>query len=158
MNRTQRAFCTLVLSVFLCGCPKSAYHDAVVAEHDFTVGLAAVQQAEMTEFQSGRIDAVEHQKLEAGIGQLAQAGQVLNGALTTNAANTTILADFSGVTAALQALLDNGVLGVKNATSKQVLTVALQTINATLKNVGVLLATPTSAPTATPTAIFIGGM
>jgi hypothetical protein len=136
----MKILAVLGLAVLLGGCPKGGYHDAVVAEHDFTVGLAAVQQAELTEFQAGRIDAAEHQALESGIAILATAGQVLNQALTANAANTTLSADFQGVVNALQALLNSGVTGIKNAQSKQVLTVALQTINATLQNVGTLLA------------------
>lgn len=149
----------LAVAAFCAGCPKGAYHDAVVAEHDFKLGVAAFQQAEIQEFQAGRIELVEHQKLEGEVERIGQAAQVLVSSLQSGASNTTIQANFSTVSAALTSLIDNGVLGIKNTQSQQLLKTLLQTVQAILANVGTLLAQPAtttvpSAPTVTPTAFI----
>lgn len=132
----------LALALALSGCPKGAYHSAVVAEHDFTTGLKSFQQAEMIESQNGRIDAAEHQKLEAGIEKAAMAAQILVTSLQSGAANSTVQQNFATVGAALNDLLDNGVLGVKNDQSKLLLKTLIQTVQAILSNVGSLLTQP----------------
>jgi len=134
----------LALALALSGCPHGAYHSAVVAEHDFTTGLKSFQQAEMIESQNGRIDATEHQKLEAGIEKVATAAQTLVTSLQGGVANTTVQQNFATVGAALNDLLDNGVLGVKNDQSKTLLKTLIQTVQAILANVGSLLAQPTT--------------
>jgi hypothetical protein len=139
----------LLLALALSGCPAgSTYHSAVVAEHDFKTGVAAFQKAEMVEFQNGRIDQAEHQKIEAGVEKIGLAAQVLVKSLQGGAANTTVQQNFATVEAAITDLLNNGVLGVKNAQSQQLLRLAIQTASDILVNVGQLLAAPTT--TATP--------
>lgn len=103
----------------------AAYHDAVVAEHSFTTALKAFQQSEKTELALGHITAAEHQTLEAGIGKVGAAAQVLVAALQAGAGDTTIQADFNTVASALTDLINNGVLGIKNAQSQATLKAAL---------------------------------
>jgi hypothetical protein len=134
----------LLLTVALSGCPKSAYHDAVIAEHDFKLGVAAFQQAEMQEFQAGRIDATEHQKLESGVEQVGKAAQVLVASLQGGATNTTVQQNFNTVGTALTDLLNSGVLGIKNPTSQALFSTIIKTAQAILANVGSLLSTPTT--------------
>jgi hypothetical protein len=143
----MRIIATLVFAVVLIGCPaKGPYHDAVVAEHDFKTGVASFQQAEIKEFQAGRIDAATHQKLESGIEKVGLAGQTLVTALQSGAANATVQADFTTVSAALLDLLNNGVLGIKDPTSQALLKTIVQTAQAILSNVGSLLSVPVTAP------------
>jgi hypothetical protein len=137
----------LLLALALCGCPSGTYHDAVVAEHQFKTGVAAFQKAEMVEFQNGRIDQVEHQKIEAGIEKIGLAAQTLVKSLQGGSANTTVQQNFGTVEAAITDLLNNGVLAIKNEQSKQLLRVAIQTASDILVNVGQLLAAPTTVPT-----------
>ena len=136
--------CVLFIAAFSAGCPSSAYHSAVVAEHDFKLAVQSFQQAEMVEFQSGRIGQDEHQKLEAGIEKVALAGQTLTTSLQAGAANTTVQQNFATLSAALTDLLNSGVLGIKNAQSQQLLKVVIQTAQAILSNVSSLLSTPTT--------------
>jgi hypothetical protein len=131
-------------AVFIAGCPQSQYHSAVIAEHDFKLAVQSFQQAETVEFQSGRIAADEHQKLEAGIEKVALAGQTLTTSLQAGAANTTVQQNFATVSTALTDLLNSGVLGIKNPTSQQVLKVSIQTAQAILSNVSSLLSVPTT--------------
>lgn len=134
----------ILISLFSSGCPSSSYHRAVVAEHDFKLAVQSFQQAEMTEYQSGRIDAVTHKQLEAGIEKVALAGQTLTTSLQQGANNTTVSQNFSSVSSALTDLMNNGVLGIKNDNSKRLLTVTIQTAQAILQNVQSLLALPST--------------
>ena len=158
MNR-KRFFAVSILgaALLLGGCPKGAYHDAVVAEHSFTTSLNSFQQAEQTEFQAGRIDAGEHQKIEAGIGKAAQAAQVLVASLQSGAANSTVQQNFQTVISAVGDLLNNGVLGIKNAQSQATLAAALKVAQAVLNNVSSLINTSTAARITPPVAPTKGG-
>ncbi len=143
----MRVLPVLLLALALSGCPKGAYHDAVVAEHDFKLGVSSFQQAEMQEFTAGRIDAAEHQKLEAGIEKVGLASQTLVASLQGGVANTTVQQNFATVGVALNSLLDDGVLGVENANSVTLLKTLIQTVQAILANVGTLLSQPTTTTT-----------
>jgi len=149
MMKTKHTALVVVLlsSLFFAGCPGTAYHKAVIAEHDFSVTVAAFQQAEIVEFQSGRIDSAEHLKLEAGIEKVALAGQTLTSSLQSGAANTTVQQNFNTLSAAVTDLMNSGVLGVKNPTSQQLLKVSIQTAQAILANVSTLLANQTTTTT-----------
>lgn len=127
------------------GCPKGAYHSAVVANHDFKEVVKAFQKAEIVEFQNGRIDAAEHKQLEGGIEKVALSGQTLTTSLQTGASNTTVQQNFDTVSAAVNDLLNNGVLALKNSQSQQLLKVSIQTGQAILANVMSLLHLQTTA-------------
>lgn len=137
----------LILALALSGCPSTAYHSAVVAEHDFKTSVQAFQQAEMVEFQAGRIDATEHQKIEGGVERVGLAAQTLVSSLQQGAANTTVQQNFSTLSQAVTDLLNNGVLGIKNPQSQALVKAVLQTAQAILANVSTLLAQPTTTTT-----------
>jgi len=142
----MKLFAVLALSaVMMVGCPSSKYHDAVIAEHDFKLAVASFQQAEIQEHTAGRIDDAEHQKIEAAIEKVGNAGQTLVTSLQGGVANTTVQQNFATVGVALNNLLDTGVLGIKNANSQALLKTLIQTIKAILDNVGSLLAAPTTS-------------
>jgi len=136
----------LVVAVFSSGCPKGAYHGAVVAEHAFTSGLGAFQKAEIAEYQNGRISVEEHHKIEAGIEKIGTSGIILVNAMQSGAANPTISADLQLLIDSTTALMNDGVLGVKNPNSQAILKASLQTAQAVLSNV------QTELNTATPVA------
>ncbi len=141
----------ILLSFSLAGCPASSYHSAVVAEHDFKLAVQSFQQAEIIEFNSGRIGQAEHQKLEAGIEKVATAGQTLTTSLQSGAANATVQQNFTSLSTALTDLMNSGVLGIKNAQSQQLLKVTVQTAQAILSNVAMLLNSPTTTTLPAPT-------
>lgn len=138
-----------ITTVSAFSCNKSAYHDAVVAEHQFKTVTMAFQKAEIKEANNGRIDPAEHKAIEQGVEQVGLAAQVLVTALQNGADNATVQAHFATVSAALTDLLNNGVLHVKNETSKAILTTSIAAVRAILDNVGQLLSAQTSTTTTT---------
>lgn len=149
MTRTKQASCTVILAMFLAvfcsGCPKGTYHDVVVVEHQFSTTLKAFQDAENKEFQSGRVDPNEHKAIGAGEEKVGKATQVLVQSLQSGALNTTVQQNYQTLEVALTSLLNDGVLGVKNDTSKQLLQLGLQTASDILNNAGLMLAAPKTA-------------
>lgn len=138
----MKLMAVLLLSITLwaSGCPpKGAYHDAVTAEHDFAQVVQHFQQAEIQEHTDGRIDDATHQKIEAGVEKVGLAAQTLVTSLQSGASNTTVKQNFDTVAAALNTLLDDGVLGIKNPNSVLLLKTLISTAQAILKNVGSLL-------------------
>jgi hypothetical protein len=147
----------MLWSAMAIGCPKAtAYHDAVVAEHDFKLGVASFQQAEIKEFQASRIDAATHQKLEHGVEQVGIAAQVLVSSLQSGASNTTIQQNFATVGMALNSLVTDGVAGIKDPNTVALLTAIIKTAQDILSNVGSLLSVPVTAPVGTKT-VSTGG-
>jgi hypothetical protein len=143
------------LAVFICmamiwtqafTCSSSAYHSAVVAEHDLTSALQSFQQAELAEHTNGRIAQDEHQRIEAGIGQVATAAQVLVTALQAGASTATVQGDFTAIGNALNALMVDGVFNVKNAQSQNLLATFVKSIQAILQNIGSILSVQTVTP------------
>ncbi len=128
----------------LSGCPSSAYHNAVVAEHDAKSVVQAFQQAVIIEHTAGRISDAENANIETHILQVATAGQTLTTALQQGASQTTVLADLQVLVDAVNSLNTGGVLGIKNAQSQAALTAALNAIKAVLANVQTLLSAPTT--------------
>jgi len=133
----MKRYLALVSLVFLLsGCPKGTpYHDAVVAEHQFKTIVQSFQQAEVIEFQNGRISPAEHAQLEAGVAKVAQAGIVLTTAMQQGALNSDVNTDISALSAALTSLLNDGVLGVKNPQSVAALSAIVKTAQAIVQNV-----------------------
>lgn len=132
----KRYLALVPLVLMLSGCPKGTpYHDAVVAEHQFKTIVQSFQQAEVIEFQNGRISPAEHAQLEAGVAKVAQAGIVLTTAMQQGALNSDVNTDISALSAALTSLLNDGVLGVKNAQSVAALSAIVKTAQAIVQNV-----------------------
>jgi hypothetical protein len=125
----------LLFTILLTGCAaRGPYHAAVVVEHDTKTIVQAFQQAEIAEFNAGRISLGEHQQLEAGIEKVATAGQTVTMALQAGAAQTTVLGDVGVLVQAVSDLAANGVAGVKNPQSLAVLNTALNAIKALIAN------------------------
>lgn len=146
MHRNRKLIAVLIVAIALAGCPSSAYHSAVVAEHDFKSSVQAFQQAELAEHTNGRIDQAEHQRIEGAIEKIGLASETLVGALQAGASTTTVQGDFTAVSNALNALMVDGVFNVKNPQSQNLLATLTKTIQAILQNVGSILAVQTTAP------------
>lgn len=153
MRKTLLVATLMLLPFTLGGCPKGTpYHDAVVAEHDFKTTVQAFQTAELAEFNAGNISATEHAALEGGILKVALAGQTLTTALQSGAVNSSVLGDFATLAAALGSLNTDGVLGIKNATSKAEFSTFITTLQGIVTNVGIFLNAPPAPTAAAPTA------
>jgi hypothetical protein len=116
-----------------------AYHDAVVAEHDFTTALDGFHTGELAEFQAGNISPAEHAVIEQKVAVVARATQGLVTALQSGAANATALADVNTAITALQDLQASGISPIKNANSAKTLTLVLTSAQAILQNVSTLI-------------------
>jgi len=125
----------LLLALVLCGCAAHGpYHAAVVVNHDARTITQTFQQVEIAEFNAGRISADEHRALEAGVEKVGLAGQSVTSALQQAGPQSDVLAKISVLVQAVSELNANGVLAVKNPTSKAALSVAIQGIQALLLN------------------------
>jgi hypothetical protein len=150
-NPMKQIPAVVLLALFLAGCPaQGPYHDAVVVEHQAKTLVQAFQQAEIAEFNAGRIALAEHQLIESKFAIVGQAGSTITLALQQGAAQTTVLGDFNVLLQAVQDLNAQGVLGVKNAQSQAVLATALKGLQDVIANLGTILGAPTTTP---PTAV-----
>lgn len=120
-------------ALLLAGCP-SNYHTLVTIEHDFDSSVKALQSGSTAEFQAGNIDAPTNQTIEGVVLKLAQGGQQINTLLQQNASKQTIAQQTANISADLQSLLATGLVGVKNPTTKQELTVLIQATQAVVAN------------------------
>jgi hypothetical protein len=128
----KRALPAIALVVLLAaGC---TYHNLVLMEHDFEASVKALQAAETNEFTAGNIDAATHQQIEGIVLQIAQGGQQVATLLQQNASKQSILAEVTIISNSLNTLLQQGVLGIKNPTTKQNLTIIIQSLQAILAN------------------------
>lgn len=136
MKRNRRSLLVMLAVVSFIGCSAFScnYHNAVMAEHDFDLSVKAFQQIEEAEFQAGNISTEYHQKLQTYILEFAQGGKGVAGLLQSNASKQTILSEISLIDGTLTDALNNGLLGVKNPTTKANLTAALKATQAILAN------------------------
>lgn len=136
MTRTRKAslgllVCTVALWSMAFSCNQ---HNLILMEHDFKSSVAALQQAEVNEFQAGNVDAATHQQIQTIVLQLAQGGQQIAVLLQQNATKQTVLSEVNLINQSLQDLLANGVLHVKNPTTQANLRIMLQAIQDIVNN------------------------
>jgi hypothetical protein len=146
MKKTFAFLAVFVLSFTLSGCPKGAYHDAVVIEHDAEKVVKAYQQAVEAEFQNGRISQAERADQEGYIEKIGRAGQKMTADLQAASTNATITADLSSLVGAVGDLGTTGLLGIKNPNSQATLRAGVISIQAVLKNLSDFLATQNIQP------------
>ena len=138
MKRSRR-IAVFTLFVFLAfsfsGCAaRGPYHAAVTVNHDARTIVQAFQQAEIAEFQAGHLSLAEHQALEGAIEKVATAGQSVTTALQSGSAQSDVIGKVNNLVQTVSDLNAHGVLFVKNAQAKAVLTTALKGIQALLVN------------------------
>jgi len=135
MNRRKRAICLafLLLPILpvLGGCPKgSVTHKVTVAQHNFRFAVQAFQDAEISEFQKGFVPQDLHVKMQDAIGKVALAGIDLDNALAAGSPPATLKVKLDAIYSLLDSLLNDGILGVKNPSTKATLEIALDSIKA----------------------------
>ena len=131
--------CTLVLPLLLllssgCATRGTAVHKVTVAQHSLLSVVGAFEDAESAEFAKGFVPVDLHLKMQGGIQKLALAMKDLDSALAANASASTIKARLDNIYTLLDSLNSDGVLQVKNATSKAMLEVALDAIKTLIDN------------------------
>lgn len=136
MIRNRRSFLVLVAVASFIGCSAFScnYHNAVMAEHDFDLSVKAFQQIEESEFNAGNISNEYHQKLQMVILEIAQGGSGVAKLLQSNASKQTVLSEISLIDGTITDAVNNGLLGIKNPTTKANLTAALKATQAILSN------------------------
>lgn len=125
--------------IFSAGCNGTAYHKAVVAEHDFKSAVKAFEDAEVGEFEAGNVSIEDHTAIQKGVVDVANAGQQLTVLLQENASRQTVAQQLSNVDSLLQNLLSSGVAHVKNDKTRGDLELALQAIQDIITNAEVQL-------------------
>jgi len=119
----------------LTGCPKgTALHKVTVAEHNFRFTVQAFQDAEIAAHDQNTPVVIFvpddlHMKMQGTILKIALAEKDLNNSLAT-ASKSTIKAKLDAIYSLLDSLNSDGVLGVKNPTTKATLEIALDSIKA----------------------------
>ena len=115
-------------------CKGTATHKVTVAQHNFRFAVQAFQDAEIAEFDKGFVPQDLHVKMQTTIQKVALGGKDLDDALAAGASATTIKAKLDAIYALLDSLNTDGVLGIKNPTTKATLEVALDGIKAIIDN------------------------
>lgn len=110
------------------------YHDATVVEHNFTIALQAFQQSRMALLQQGEISAAENVQLQGYEKKILLADQAAVTAMNSSAAATTAQAQVQIVVDTITDLQTNGLTGLKNPTSVQILKTALLAADAIAQN------------------------
>ena len=139
-SRSKLALAALFTFVLCSGflCTGSQIHKATLAEHDFKVAVQGFQNAEIAEYQSGRISQAVHTELETYIGQVADGGAALT-TLIQKGDKAGALAQISAIDGAIQTLLNKGVLGIKNPTTVANLEIALEAVQGVVTQIQVAL-------------------
>lgn len=139
--RRNRLPLVAVLAFILCSgfvCSSSQIHQATVAEHDFKIAVMGFQNVEIAEFQAGHIEAEYHQKIQGYILQVASGGAAITD-LLAKSDKAGALQELTSIDGIMQKLLSDGVLGVKNPTTKASLQIALQSVQAIITNIQTML-------------------
>lgn len=138
LNILSSVFLILLLALILtlpgCAARGTAVHKVTIAEHSLLSVVGAFEDAESAEFAKGFVAADLHVKMQTGVQKVALAAKDLDSALATNADAATIKAKLDNIYVLLDSLNTDGVLGVKNATSKATLEIALDAVKAIVDN------------------------
>lgn len=129
----------LVSSVSIVGCPKGTVtHKVTVSQHSFQTSVAAFQDAEIAEFEKGFVSQETHVKIQLGIQKVAMGGLELDNYLAANLSTNpdlpTLKQKLDAVYNLLDAIEKDGLVGVKNPTSKALLEIALDGVKAIVDN------------------------
>jgi len=113
----------------------SATHKVTVGQHTLREAVGAFQDAEIAEFNAGHVSPDNHVRIQSTVKRLALAAIDLDNAMIAGASATDAKAKFDAVYALLDSLNTDGILGIKNPTTKQVLETALDGIRAIVDNI-----------------------
>ena len=155
MSRMQRplaAIVLLLLSVSLSGCPKGTVaQQALTAVNKYANSLNAFQQAVAIAHKNGTLSDDEDRLLQTKIAAAAQAGAISDAAIVAVANGGDATSEIAAAQAALEDLINSGVAGIKNATTKQELNLAI-TASADLLETAIALVGQLKAASVAPVA------
>lgn len=116
------------------GCSGTAMHKTTKAQHTLKEAVAAFQAVEIAEYNKGFVPPERHLKIQVTVQKVALAGVDLDNYIAANANAATVKAKFDAIYALLDSLNTDGILGIKNANTKQLLETALDAIKALVDN------------------------
>ena len=119
---------TFALAVTLAGCPtNSVTHKIVIAQHDFRIGVQALQDAEIAvNNQPGMLISPSlHTQMQTYIQKVALAGMDLDDALSKNFPVSKLKTKLTSILDLLDVLNNQTLLGVKDANAKTTLESAI---------------------------------
>lgn len=136
----MKVFKVLLLAVALSGSGCAAMrtgtvtHKVTAAQHGFLAVITGFQEAEIAEHDKGVsfIPDDTHIKIQTIIQKVALGGKDLDVVVASGATATTIKAKIDAIYALLDSLEADGLTGVKNASSKAILEIALNQIKSVL--------------------------
>lgn len=133
----KRAILAVLLPLLLLnGCLKgSLVHKTTVGQHTLREAVGGFQDAEIAEHDKGFVPNDLHVKFQTVIGKTAVAAIDLDNAIAGGATAADLKAKFDNIYSLLDSLNTDGILGVKNAQSKQILETALDGIKAIVDNI-----------------------
>ena len=117
-----------------CAVRGTVVHKVTVAEHNFRFTVQAFQDAEIAAHNQALVPDDLHLKMQGAILKIALAGKDLDDSLAAGASTPTIKAKLDAIYSLLDSLNSDGVLGVKNPTTKATLEIALDSIKAIIDN------------------------
>jgi hypothetical protein len=112
----------------------SVTHKITVAQHGFLSVITVFQDAEIAEHDKGVsfIPDDVHLKIQTIIQKVALGGKDLDATVAAGGSATTVKAKIDAIYALLDSLQADGLTGVKNASSKAILEIALNQIKSVL--------------------------
>lgn len=116
------------------GCSGTAIHKTTKAQHSLKEAVAAFQEVEIAEYNKGFVPADRHLRIQATIQKVALAGVDLDNYIASNANASTLKSKFDSIYSLLDSLNTDGILGIKNSNTKQLLETALDAIKALVDN------------------------
>jgi hypothetical protein len=132
----KRAWLLLLLVPLLGGCAAmkggSMTHKVTVAQHNFLQVVNGFEDAEIAEHEQGLVPNDVHLKIQTIIQKVGLAGKDLDEALASGSGSATIKVKIDAIYTLLDSLQANGLTGIKNASAKATLEIALNQIKAVL--------------------------
>lgn len=157
----RKVLITLLLSVVMldAGCTRSVtvqspiavspsdqreqnYLKAAKAANDFSIGLAALVDSEISFHKANAISNAEHRKLQLIFKKTTQAAKILNAAIGTAYANPGTASALLTAFAATDELLVQGVVPIGNSTAKTSLTAGITALRIVLAAVSTNIQQP----------------
>jgi hypothetical protein len=105
---------------------------------DFAAGVLAFQQSEIVFHQQGKVSDNEHREIQEYLLQVAQAGKALDMAINKTHSAPDATTAMNASIAAVQTLLDKGVLNVKNDESQAALRASLLSLKTILDSISAI--------------------
>lgn len=115
----------LVAVLILSGCNATTAQKLSQASDVFSKSLLTFEQGEQLAVQQGRISAAEDVKIQSALVRVGTAGLALNAGIRANESAPNVSTELNAVIDAVNTLIQDGVLGIKDANTKQELSLAL---------------------------------